>query len=580
MRSSYRRRSIRLPAVLAPFLALAAACATTREIPAPPLSGGSITRAEEQAAEAGYRAGLATIEVGDYETANGHFAAVVEQYPASRVSGLSLYWKGRTEYQLGRDPAAVASMRRYLGLATDLPYRDGAVLVYASALYGTGAYDDALEAVLAVDRAPSERLDDFLELSRDLLNQLPRPAVEALARRNPPRNFLAPFYLQSARWALAAGDSTRSAELAERVLQFRELPPTTLSEARAFTGPVPSATAGTRPVLGFIAPTEGRFADVTELIRRGVPMALEDMNQRRGTPVELEIRPTAGNADSTAEVIRQLARGERVEAIVGPLISEYALPAARTAREEAVPLVSPTATDARILDVGPDVFTVNALDGSIGHTMGMYAVRNLERTRFAILAVDNAYGRIQADAFTQAVESAGGRVVLRRDYPPGSTQFTDHLGAIVRAGANAVFLSTKSSNEALQILNQIAFYELEGILPLGTDAWNDPDFSTQGRQFVRGYFADTFSRDPGVTTWTQFAVDYEARHGEPPPNLIPAWGYDAARIALERLSHVAGPTGQAPYKGASGLFRFFPDGIRRAVVIHRFERGEPAALEW
>ena len=37
---------------------------------------------------------------------------------------------------------------------------------------------------------------------------------------------------------------------------------------------------------------------------------------------------------------------ERVEAIVGPLISEFALPAAHTAMEEAVPMVSPTASSA------------------------------------------------------------------------------------------------------------------------------------------------------------------------------------------------------------------------------------------
>jgi hypothetical protein len=126
----------------------------------------------------------------------------------------------------------------------------------------------------------------------------------------------------------------------------------------------------------------------------------------------------------------------------------------------------------------------------------------------------------------------------------------------------------------------MAFYELGGILPLGTDAWNDPDFFRQGRGFVRGYFADTFSRDERVSRWSEFAADYELRYGEPPPNRIPSWGYDAARLALERLSPAAGVVGEEPYRGASGLFRFGPRGIRRAVVIHRIERGEPVALEW
>ena len=75
----------------------------------------------------------------------------------------------------------------------------------------------------------------------------------------------------------------------------------------------------------------------------------------------------------------------------------------------------------------------------------------------------------------------------------------------------------------------MAFYELGGILPLGTDAWNDAEFYRQGRRFVRGYFADTYSRDPRITEWESFAARYEARFGEAPANLIPGWGYDAAR---------------------------------------------------
>lgn len=573
-----RRRTARAARALLP-LALAA-CATTREVAAPSLSQARLSRAEEAAADVEYQGGLAAVEAGAHQSALERFSTVVDRYPAAEISGLALYWKGRSEYQLRMDAEAAASMQRYLGLSPSVPFRESAVIVYASALYGTRAYDDALEAAMEVLRPTPDRLDDFLALSQDLLTQLPRPAVEAAVSRPPPRSFLAPFYLQSARWALAAGDSVRAGELAGRVLEFPELPPPLLADARALRGPVAAAAMGTRPRLGFIEPAEARFAEVTALIRRGVAMAIEDINETRAQDVELVVRTSTGDADSTAEVIRELARGQRVEAIVGPLISEYALPAARTALEEAVPLVSPTATDARLLDIGADVFTVNALDGSIGHTMGTYAVRNLERTRFAILAVDNVYGRIQADAFAQAVQAAGGRVVIRRDYAPGSTQFTDYLGEIVRSGANAVFISTKSPNEALRVLNQMAFYELGGLLPLGTDAWNDPDFFRQGRGFVRGYFADTFSRDERVTVWRDFAADYELRYGEAPPNLIPAWGYDAARLALERLSPAAPRVGDTPLRGASGLFRFSPAGVRRAVVIHRVERGEPVALEW
>jgi branched-chain amino acid transport system substrate-binding protein len=566
------------------LVALLAGCASTREDLAPPLASGSLSRDEARAAEEAYDRGLATYQAGNYAAALEAFSTVVERYPASERSGIALYWRGRALYQLRREAEAAAALERYLGLAPTVPFRENAVLLLANSYYGGRRFDDATQAILRVERVSTPRLGDYLGLSRDLLRQLPRPGVEALAAQEPPHNFLAPFYLQASRWAYAAGDTNRARAFARKVLQFPELPGTFLADARRLAGEAPGALARAR--VGFIAPTESRFAQVSEGVRQGIEIALAEMNRGRPIPIELVTRATAEDPDSTAEVIRDLARREEVEAILGPLISEMAVPAARAASEEGIPLVSPTATDARLLDIAPGVYTVNALDGAIGHTIGTYAVRVLDRRRFAILAVDNVYGRIQADAFTAAVEAAGGRVVARRVYPPGSSQFTDYLGAFVRGQADAVFIATKSPQEALRVLNQMAFYELHGLMPLGTDAWNDEQFYEQGRGFARGYFADTFSRDTLVTQWQDFAARYAARFGQEPDNLIPAWGYDAARIAIEILGDPPGAgtaTGNAGvYRGASGLFRRTPQGgLRRAVVVHRVERGQPPqAIDW
>jgi branched-chain amino acid transport system substrate-binding protein len=557
---------------------LLGACASGERVP-PTLGTQPISRAEQATALAAYEQGMTLFGQGSYEPALAEFTVVVDRYPSSRYAGLALYWQGRTAYQLGRDDAAAAALDRYLRLGPDVPQAEHASLLLANALYNQTRYQAALQAALVLRGASAEWLDDYLELARDLLDRLPRAEVEAAADRTPPRNYLAPLYLQAARWAHAAGDAARASDIASRVTAFPELPPAILAEARGLIGPG-GREAATAPSLGLIAPTEGRFADVAEQIRRGVEIALEDVNQGRQVPVALVSRAAENDPDSTAAVIRTLARNERVAAILGPLTSEYALPAGRLAMEEGVPLVSPTATDARLLEIDPRVYTVNALDGAIGHTIGTYAATSLERRRFAILAVDDAYGRIQADAFAAAVQSSGARVVYRFQYERGSTQYTDQLGSVVRSGADALFIATKNPNEALRILNQMAFYELGGILPLGTDAWNDTEFYRQGRAFVRGYFADTFSRDARITRWQSFSDRYAARYGEAPANLIPGWGYDAARLALDHLWPQGQPENTANYHGVTGLFRFGPDGIRRAVIVHRIERGEPVAVDW
>lgn len=561
--------------------ALGLACAAREEL-APPLSGGRLSRAEARDAREAYELGLERYQTGDYQAALGAFTTVVERYPASAESGMALYWRGRSLYQLRREAEAAQALDRYLALAPDVPFREHALLLLANSLYGQRRFEEALDVTLRIERVSEPRIGEFLNLSRDLIRQLPRQRIEAVAAAEPARNFLAPFYLQAARWAYTSDEPTRARALASKALRFPELPPDVLDDARAFASRDPR-TGGLR--VGFIAPTESRFARVSEDVQRGIDLALADINRGRAVPIELVRRTTVGDPDSTTQVIRSLARDEHVEAILGPLISEVAVPAARAANEEGVPLVSPTATDARLLEIAPRVYTVNALDGAIGHTIGTYAVRVLGRRRFAILARDDLYGRIQADAFETAVTSAGGRVVTRRSYAPNTTQFTDDLGDFVRNQADAIFLSTNNTQEALRILNQIAFYELQGLLPLGTDAWNDEEFFTQGRGFVRGYFADTFTRDPQVTRWEEFETAYSARYGTEPRDLIPAWGYDATRLAVEVLARIdgaqpsSGPT--PPYRGASALFRIYPGGeVRRAVVVHRVDRGEPVAIDW
>lgn len=578
----WRTSAARLLSAVAILAALALGCATGRRAPpAPPLSDAPISRAGAEAARTAYESGLDAVDRGDHETALEYFTRVVEEYPASEVSGLALYWRGRTLYQLREDAAAVRAFERYLALGPSIPFMEGARLLLANSLYGLLRFEESLDAALEVRQASPERIDEFLDLSRDLLGRLPRQSIERAAQVRPQRNFLAPFYLQLARWTYAEGDSVRARNLATEVTALPSLPPSILASARELAGTATGArAAAARPRLGFIAPEEGRFAEVAEVIRRGVEIALEEVNADRELPIELLSRPSSSDPDSVAGLIRSLARNERVSAILGPLVSEVARSAAGIAIQEGLPMISPTATDAHLLEVGPDVFTVNALDGSIGHTIGLYAVRTLERRRCAILAVDNSYGRIQADAFASAVASSGGRILVRRDFDEGTSDFTEMLGEVVRSGAEVVFIATNRSNEALRILNQMAFFELGELLPLGTDAWNDEDFFRQGRGFVRGYFADTFSRDPRVTRWREFSERYAARYGEPPANRIAAWGYDATRLALEHFSVDSRSLGPGPYRGASALFRFTPDGVRRAVVIHRIERGDPVVVEW
>jgi outer membrane PBP1 activator LpoA protein len=92
--------------------------------------------------------------------------------------------------------------------------------------------------------------------------------------------------------------------------------------------------------VGVRLPLSGRFATFGELVRRGMDLALE-MHQEGGkTPVRLLYRDTGADAAQSVQAVIELAEGERVLAIIGPLTGSDAQAAASQAQQLAIPLLA------------------------------------------------------------------------------------------------------------------------------------------------------------------------------------------------------------------------------------------------
>jgi branched-chain amino acid transport system substrate-binding protein len=146
----------------------------------------------------------------------------------------------------------------------------------------------------------------------------------------------------------------------------------------------------------------------------------------------------------------------RVMGMVGPFNSYMAIEEIPRASAENLVMVSPSVTNpcvTRLPLCNPDIesahaggqfsfFRIAPPDPVQGRAMANFAV-HLNITRAAAINMWNgpplAHGELYVDEFSRELSARGGEVVLARDVPRPTHDFTDFLAQAKRAGADAIY---------------------------------------------------------------------------------------------------------------------------------------------
>jgi branched-chain amino acid transport system substrate-binding protein len=530
----------------------------------PPLSSEPPSPAGEDLARALYNRGVAATAEGQWEPSYAAFDSVVQLYPGSRYAGVSLRERGIAAYRLGRDSQAAADLQRFLERSPDYETTDTAT-VLASALQRSRNPEGALTALVRYLSESDADAPGPRSVTEAAVRDLAPGTAARLAQQLPERPFLSPLYRRAAD-ELRATDPDRAAALQ------RAADRTGGEAGRNRPAVGEPGTKGAAPVVGAILPQSGRLAPVGQEIADGARIALDEVaRESGGPPLTLEVVPEEEAA--TGGAVGRLAE-EGVRVVIGPLGSEAALASAAAARDREMLLVSPTATDSTLLRMGPGVVALNATRGDLGQAIGRFAAGDLGLLRVAILASDDDFGHAHARGFRRAFEERGGVVVLERYASTGETNFGEPLRRARLEGAEALFLPTRSADQVLTVISQMEYYSGGRFRLLGTEVWRDPAFLERAGSFAEGaYFVDTFSSDPRATRYADFRTAYFARYSRTLPSNFPAWGYDAAMLALRYLTGPAGGEPEAIYKGAAATYLIAEGAVARVPLISRIEGG-------
>jgi ABC-type branched-subunit amino acid transport system substrate-binding protein len=346
-----------------------------------------------------------------------------------------------------------------------------------------------------------------------------------------------------------------------------------------------------RQVIGCLLPLTGPYAEFGNRALRGIQFALDQFNRQSNQPdFKLIVKDTRSEPEIAIKAVRQFDK-ERVSLIMGPIgTSRYA---AQEAQIRGIPIIALTQKSG-IPEIGDYVFRLFLTPQMQIDTLLSYVTNELGIQRFAVLYPEEAYGDIFLKFFRSRVLNYGATLVTVESYKPEQTDFAsqikkmsktwkpyeDGYPAIRKQQLNrknrhkkyevvldfdAIFIPDDADKIAL-IAPQLAFFDIDNVLLLGTNLWHCDKLIHMARDYVQeAIMADVFYAEDSNKKVQDFIAGFKALHGQS-PGFIEALAYDTAMInfyalsnleirsrndlkeALKNLTHFTGVTGYTSFK--------------------------------
>ncbi len=243
--------------------------------------------------------------------------------------------------------------------------------------------------------------------------------------------------------------------------------------------------------VGVLCPQSGNFAALGNAFLEGARLAVVAANDETKREFTLVLEDTGGDPVAAALAARRLCGERGTIALFGDLLSDPTTAASVVAGQFGAPLVSPTATNDRIWEIGPHVFQTNLTGLYEPRLLARLAGTVLLKSTYAILYPDTPDGHRHADAFRVEVLRLGGSVVAQVAFAPAATDFQAALQEVRKARPEVVFVPA-GVEQMLLLAPQLDLLGA-GALVMGLSTWNNPlllervGASLEGAIFPRDY---------------------------------------------------------------------------------------------
>jgi branched-chain amino acid transport system substrate-binding protein len=210
---------------------------------------------------------------------------------------------------------------------------------------------------------------------------------------------------------------------------------------------VPSSAQQPSVKVGLAAAVSGGSAASGEAIRRGLVIAIDEVNGRGGVlggrKLELVVRDDEGNPQKGVTIARELVEREKVAAVFGGLHTTVALAQVGVWHELKTPYVGTWAAGTNITRNGQSpnfVFRVSANDDEVDKYLVRYATEQLRRGKPGLLLENTAWGQSNEAGLTKWLAERNIKAVGVEKFNWNDPDMSPQLLRLKNAGADHVVL--------------------------------------------------------------------------------------------------------------------------------------------
>lgn len=325
--------------------------------------------------------------------------------------------------------------------------------------------------------------------------------------------------------------------------------------------------------FGAVLPETGEAAVYGQPIRKGVELALQQVQAESEQPISLEIVDSGSDPKQAAKAADELLDGGAL-ALIGGVTTPEALAMLEVINEHNRVLLSPSASSPALTGASINFFRVFFSDFTEGVKMANFAAVKSNIATVVIVAKEQEYAKGVQDVFQQEFERNDGNVLEVIEVPDHLDDFSGVAQRVRTLEPQAVFiagyandisrvvLALREVNYSGRILTTHAFSSGEVLAEMGEDANNI--------LLTMPVFDPTSEEEPIKSFVSAFEAEYDTT-----PDVWAAHGYDAMMVLYNAIpaelrtaaDFWTGMRQIEDYPGVTGPIRFDEKGD-----ISRFPR--------
>lgn len=327
--------------------------------------------------------------------------------------------------------------------------------------------------------------------------------------------------------------------------------------------------------LGLSAPMTGDQAQYGADFRRGVELAIEELNAGSLVPgyrFELAVEDSRSDPKEAANVAQKFASSRNVVAVVGDFSSTACLAAAPIYQRAGIIMLTPTASHPDITKSGNYIFRNTPIAEFESNIVADWATKDMNVKRVAMIGRNDDFGRVQS-GFLAARSKANGAQVVATEYINAADKDMKPVITKLRAANPEVTYLSMFQVEAALLMQQAREMRFKTTFMSGASLYNPQLINLAGDDANGLLLVSSYFPGDGNPKVQSFVKKFQAKSNSTPSKFA-AHSYEAVMMIADAVKRAQSGDGDkvraalAATKDYQGVIGNLSIDSRREVVLN------------